>query len=254
MSTVVGFVTPPHYADPAPHEFPRTVAADVLTQQFPLPFPEFDWSLDTIGSRKTENGMVLAVRTLASLGCRAIGQAGTPFGWAGTRGEAGARRRLRRLQDAAGVPVVTTAAAILDALRALGARRVVLAATYYPEEWKPSWAAFVGSCGFEVAGAENLADLGLAAPDELWRLGWAMPPRLVAEAVRRAGRHGADAVVVTGTGNRTLGRIAELERLAGCPVVAADTVLYWHLASTLGLPVVEGSFGALERCTPWTSP
>lgn len=253
MTVMVGFVTPPHYADPAPYEFPRTIAAAVLTQQFPLPFPEFDWILEAIGRRKTENGMVLAVRTLASLGCRAIGQAGTPFGWVGTSGEAGARRRLRRLQEAAHVPVVTTAVAILDALRALGARRVALAATHYPEDWKRSWAGFVASSGFEVAAAENLADLGLVAPEELWRLGWNMPRELLAEAVRRAGRHGADAVVVTGTGNRTLGRIAELERLAGCPVVAADTVLYWHLARTLELPVVEGSFGTLERCTPWTS-
>ena len=74
--------------------------------------------------------------------------------WACTSGSfvfglAGARAQARRVADRLGVPVSSTSLAFLSALRALGARRVAIGATY-PDDLTDLFRVFLEEDGFEV--------------------------------------------------------------------------------------------------------
>lgn len=238
--TTVGFITPPRWHDPAPHEFSHVCGVAVRTQQSILPLPDFDYRLETIGHVDTSAALAVQARLLASAECDLVVQVGTPFAWAGTTSEAEARARGEALEQAAGVPVIMTGLALIDALRALGARRPALACTYYDAAWRDGWAAFVARCGFEPAHVATMADQGLVQPgDTLARYGFAMSEELAQASVERTATAApeADAIVVTGTGTRTLWLAPVLERVLGRPIVGADTVGYWVAARLLGLPL-----------------
>ena len=68
-------------------------------------------------------------------------------------------------------------------------------------------------------------------------------------AVERGAGVGADAVVVTGAGCRTTPIIADLEALAGAPVIGADGALFWALADAAGLALRDDSVGELTEAT-----
>lgn len=248
---VIGFITPPRYADPAPAYFPSVIDAPVLTQQSPLPLLDLAYDhLSNVAWDQTSEALQLAARTLAAMGCDLIVQMGTPFGFAGALSEGEARERQAKLERAAGRPVVMTALALIDGLQALGVRRPALACTYYDATWRDAWMTFVRSCGFEVAYGATLEDERLvpATGSSLDVLGWRMTDELVEAALRAAdeGDPEAEAVVVTGTGSPTLQRLAQLERIAGKPVLGADWLPFWAAARRLDLSVKPGSFGCLQ--------
>jgi maleate cis-trans isomerase len=172
---------------------------------------------------------------------------GTPFGWAGLETEAEARKRAGEMSEAAGVPGVMAGTSIVDALRALGASRIALCPTYYPNEWRDAWQRFVALCGFEVTYCATMADQGLvdgiSSTDDY---GWRTGPQLIRAAVEiAASSGGSDAIVVTGAGCRTSPIIAELERIAGRPVIGSDTALFWSLARAADLALEPNALGAL---------
>ena len=110
--------------------------------------------------------------------------------------------------------------------------------TYYDREWRDAFAAFLACCGFPGITIASLADQGLVVSEtSLMDYGWAMTDELTRRSVSAiaSAAPGADAVVVTGAGTRTLHLLRDLEQQAGCPVVAADTSLYWAAARHVGL-------------------
>ncbi|MEM7427532.1 MAG: aspartate/glutamate racemase family protein [Pseudomonadota bacterium] len=244
--TNVGFISPPNWFDPSPQEFAALCAEPVGTQQFPLPLFGFTYRLSSIA--RTQPEQLLAARTLGACRCDAIAVCGTPFGWAGLSGEDEARAGAAQLTAAAGVPVVLTGTSIADALRALGAGKIALAPTYYDEDWKAAWKAFISGCGFNVVINDSLADQGIMPEKEIGSgntdtLGQATVCAAV-EAIA-ANPRGAEAIVVTGAGCRTNLYIDELERLAGMPVIGSDTAVFWALAKAAGVPLKTGALGAL---------
>ena len=232
----VGFISPPRWFDPAPAEFPTVCRAPVLTQQMPLPPPDFDYRLESIAGVESE--LTLATRTLAAGGCELVVQVGTPFAWAGTVSEADARMRCARIAATAGVPIIMTGLAIVDALRAIGAERPALACTYYDDDWRDAWASFVRTCGFEPVRAATMADQKLVdRRDTLESYGFDMPEELARRSILRVAADApeADVLVVTGAGVRTLTLIEPVEAESGRPLVAADTAAYWAAAQALGV-------------------
>ncbi len=235
---IIGFISPPRWFDPSPDEFPTVCVDPVRIQQMTLPLPEFDYGLESIAG--AVDALKLCTRTLVAAGTNVVAQVGTPFAWAGVSSEAEARARCNALETAGGVPVVMTALAIVDALTALDVRRVALACTYYDSTWEDGWRSFIGCCGFQTVHAANLLDQGLvASSNPVEEHGFDMSTQLACESIRRVidSAPGAQAVVVTGSGTRTLGLIAELEEYADRPVVGADTALYWAVARELRLDV-----------------
>ncbi len=242
---IVGFVTPPRYASPSIVEFPAAIDAAVLVQQCFPHLPNFDYALSSIAA--AHPAVCAAAGMLGEAGCQAVGMEGTPFDWAGCRTEAEARDRVARMGDAAGVPGVMTGTSIIDALRAVGARRVALCPTYYPADWRDGWGTFVEACGFEVTYCRSMADEGLTGSiTDVDDHGWTIGPALITAAVARAGAHGpSDAIVVTGAGCRTTPLIAQLEAAAERPVIGADSALFWALARAAGLALHPGALGHL---------
>ena len=244
---IIGFLSPPRYLDPAPGEFPHVVTEPVRTQQAPLLMPDFVYDLESIAD--TGGAMALNAATLKAMGCDLVAQVGCPFCWAKAASEEEARERCREISRAASLPVIMTGLAMVDALRALGVKRVAANCTYYDGPWRDAFAAFLGLCGFEVVHASNLADQDLAAKvGSVDDYGWSMTKELTRRSLRIVGHAcpEAEAIAVTGAGARTLSLLAEAEKGLGRPVVAADTALYWAAARELGLTLLP-FMGSLAR-------
>ena len=243
----IGFISAPAWFDPAPAEFPTVVEEAVRTQQAPLLRPTFDYRLESIA--RVQPDLELCARSLKASGCDLVAQVGSPFAWAGAGVEAAARARSESMTRAAGIPCLMTGLAIVDGLRALGAVKVAVTATYYEADWRDSFRAFLRVCGFEPIHVSTLADQGLvAAHARMTDYGWSMTPELTQRSVRAVAEAApqAEAIVVTGAGTRTLALLAALESQTARPVIAADTVLYWAIARKLNL-ALKPEMGALAR-------
>jgi maleate isomerase len=130
-----------------------------------------------------------------------------------------------------GRPVVTTGQAMLDALAALGARRVMLIdPPWFPPELSERGGAWLEGAGFEIAAA---MPAGLPSGQEN------IHPGQLYRWIRANLAHGAEAVAIGGNGFRAVGAIEALEADLGIPVITANTALLWQTLRTLGLPTAE---------------
>jgi maleate isomerase len=135
-------------------------------------------------------------------------------------------RRLREAIVEAGAPrAVTTSGALLDALRALGTRRVALG-TPYVSSLGQYLAEFVAAAGFEPVSLANLEmEGGIAdvADDEVERL---VAAAMVPEA---------EALFLSCTNLPTVGALASLEARLGIPVLSANQVTMWAALRAAGV-------------------
>ncbi len=145
----------------------------------------------------------------------------------------------RRIEDATGLPALATADAILAALGALGARRVVLV-TPYIEAVHAREIAFLEAGGFDLAGSSCL---GVDGNAEMARIA----PVAIAEQTRAAvaAASAAEVCLISCTAIRSGVLIAALEAEIGMPVVTSNTAMAWHVARTLGLRDGVQGFGRL---------
>lgn len=129
---------------------------------------------------------------------------------------------LASLGERLGVPAFTAATAVVDALHALGARRIALASPY-PETLTRASAAYWASHGFEVtAVASALTDATQFHPIYSIRSGTA-----AGLLQQLANAPGTDAVLMLGTGMPTLGPLLEANRGGGTPVLSCMLCLGW---------------------------
>ena len=127
-------------------------------------------------------------------------------------------RRLVRAMVAAGAPAaVTTSGALLQALAALGVRRVAVA-TPYVEDVTARLHDFLAEAGVATVSG---AHLGLEAGI------WKVPYETTARLLRDADSPAAEAVFVSCTNLPTYDLIAPLERELGKPVLTANQVTLW---------------------------
>jgi len=149
-----------------------------------------------------------------------------------------------------GIPATTTATATVQALGALGVRRVAVATPYTPEV-NQRLVGFLESSGYAVAGLE-----GLGLDDD--RTINAVPLEAVYRLARRADRPGAEALFLSCTGLRTVGILGVLEADLGKPVVSAVSASLWHSLRLAGVAQPLPGYGRLfDRAVgngPGTSP
>jgi maleate isomerase len=132
----------------------------------------------------------------------------------GLAGEA----ELRTLMERAGARrAITTSGALLEALAALGARRVAVA-TPYDAELTARLAAFLGEAGHQVVGTSRLELRG-----HIWRVSAAS----VRELVEALPLDDADAVVISCTNLPTHDVLPQLEEAIDRPVVSANLATMW---------------------------
>ena len=144
--------------------------------------------------------------------------------------EAGVEERsCGELAERFAYPIVTAAAAVEQALRALGAKRLAIASPY-PEWIHEACLAHWRRRGFEVTSACT------ASPDMEDTYGiYSLDPRRAADLfAERLVDNQADAVLITGTGMPTLSAIARLQAGLGQPVLSSNLCLAWACLRAAG--------------------
>ena len=132
----------------------------------------------------------------------------------GLAGEA----RMREAMERGGARrAITTSGAILEALQALGARRVAVA-TPYDAALTGKLADFLAEAGIATTG---IGYLGMA--HDIWRV----TAGSVRELAHATPRDGADALVLSCTNLPTHDVIAPLEAELGIPVISANLATMW---------------------------
>jgi maleate isomerase/arylmalonate decarboxylase len=128
------------------------------------------------------------------------------------------------IQRATGVPGVTTAGAVVEALRHFGAGTIAIAAPY-GEAMVAHEAGFLQTLGFRIAAAQGLG-IGASGPEDFVRLRMVSPAHIYALA-RATVVAGTDALFIACTDLATLSVVAALEADLGIPVVTSNQATLW---------------------------
>ena len=162
--------------------------------------------------------------------------------------------QARMISDMTGVPTVATSAALIEALTALEARRIVVA-TPYSADLNESSAAFWKASGFEVIRISGV-DLGGArksveplSSKPISHAGIQFP-HVAYNLARSAYDAGADAVVVSGAGLRTIEVASAFERDFGIPFVSSSLATIWASLQAAGVRESITGFGRLMEQQP----
>jgi arylmalonate decarboxylase len=146
---------------------------------------------------------------------------------------------VESIRASTGLPCTSMSTAVIEGLRAVGGRRLAVA-TAYIDDVNQRLARFLGESGFEVASMMGLSieisgTAGAVTDAELLALG-----RRAAEAAT-----GADAILVSCGGLRTLDITAPLEEATGLPVVSSMPAALWAAARLVGHDGRSPGFGRL---------
>jgi len=144
---------------------------------------------------------------------------------------------LARIQSATGLPCVATSQALVAALQALSARRVVLLSPYTAAV-NDREAAYFAEHGFEILGN---AGLDCRTGREMMAIA---PQAWHAFATGHA-HAGADAYVLSCTTVRTAETIEALEHSLGRPVVTSNTAVAWYCMRKLGVLAGVPGYGRM---------
>ncbi|WP_046504023.1 maleate cis-trans isomerase family protein [Streptomyces odonnellii] len=216
--TTVGFLYPGHSAE---DDYPRMEALfgiDIRLAVVHTDIGEDAHRVDALIEMGSADRLARGVEELRLAGAQSVVWACTSgsfvYGWEG------AHEQTRALARAAGLPASSTSFAFVHAVRALGAERVAIAATY-PEDVTACFTAFLKSAGIEVvadraSGIVTAAEVGTWGRDQVLELA-------------HAGDHpDAQAVLVPDTALHTAAFVPELEEALGKPVLTANQVSVWE--------------------------
>jgi len=149
------------------------------------------------------------------------------------------REVSQRITACTGKPATTTSTALIEALRHLGLKRVVLGAAY-DDRVNAIASAFLEANGFTVLAAHGLGmadnlEVGRLGDDSAWKLG------------SRIDRPEADGVVLACTNWKTMNAIERLEARLGKPVVSTTQASVWAALRMLGEEQGVPGYGRLLR-------
>jgi arylmalonate decarboxylase len=152
-------------------------------------------------------------KSLADQGAQAIVLMGTSLSF--YKGAAFNRELTQRITQASGRPATTMSTAVIEGLRSVGGRRLAVA-TAYEDEVNRRLQTFLHEEGFEVLaikglGIEKVEDIRNVTQDGLLKF----------SAGVAASAPGAEALLVSCGGLRTLDLIAPLEQQCRIPVVSS---------------------------------
>jgi maleate cis-trans isomerase len=209
-----------------------SVLADVVHTSMDEDAHDVEVLLDLGSARRLHKGADTLQRDGAEVAVWACTSGSFVFGWEG------AQRQVDELAEHFGGPASSTSLAFVAALRALGLRRVAIAATY-PEPVTECLVDLLGDAGFEVlrSGSQGIvtaAEVGTLSEDAL-------------VAFVTAGDHpDAEVVLVPDTALHTVRSLDTLEAALGKPVLTANQVSVWEALRMAGHEVPPRSgFGTL---------
>ncbi|MFC9425410.1 MULTISPECIES: decarboxylase [unclassified Streptomyces] len=238
--TTVGFLYPGHSAE---DDYPRIemlLASDVRLQVVHTDIGEDAHRVDALLEMGAGERLAAGVEELRLGGAEAVVWACTSgsfvYGWDG------AHEQTRALARAAGLPASSTSFAFAHAVRALGAERVAVAATY-PDDVTEYFGVFLKSAGIEVV-ADRASGIITAAEVGTWG-------REQVLELARAGDHpDAEVVLLPDTALHTAGCLPELEEALGKPVLTANQVTVWEGLRLAERTVREPKLGTLFASRP----
>ncbi|MFJ2741741.1 decarboxylase [Streptomyces sp. NPDC087440] len=229
----VGVVAPFDFA--LDRELWRWVPDGISLHLTRTPFVPVEVSLDLARLVSEHQTLREAVRALIAVEPQVVAYACTSGSFVG--GLAGERAMCEAMSRAGatepdspsgGLPSVTTSGALLEALGALGARRVAVV-TPYTESVTRSLEEYLAQAGIVITGREFLG---------LTRHIWKVPYRDVVDMARRAVVGAADCLFISCTNLPTYDVIPQLEAELRMPVLSANQVTLWSALRRLGAEAV----------------
>jgi len=183
-------------------------------------------SLTPEGYAAAFDAIPAAADDLAGKGVDAIMVIGTSLTF--YRGPDAHDRLLQKLRTSTGLPVSSMSQAIVDGLRAVGARRVAVA-TAYTDVVNARLKELLAAAGIDVLSLECFNILEFGGPS---RKSEADIIALSGEAVAKA--PGADGILISCGGLRTLGVARPLEDRHRIPVVSSTPAAFWAAMRLVG--------------------
>lgn len=205
----------------------------------PLMYPDVEWvskgtgvqSLTPEGYDPAMKAILPAAEALAKEGVEAVMVMGTSLTF--YKGAAVHRRLMEDMARVTGLPVGTMSQAVIDGLRAFGAKDVAVA-TAYNDVVNDRLRHFLSDEGFSVRALKGFGisefggPAGAKSEQEIIDLG----DEAIGEA--RAGGIEAEGLLVSCGGLRTLGVLAPLEARNGIPVVSSTPHAFRHAVRLAG--------------------
>jgi len=178
-----------------------------------------------------------AAEKLAAKGADAIELLGTSLTF--YKGEAFNQKLRETVTKASGLPATTMSNGVIEGLKAVNAKRVA-AATAYNDVVNDRLRAFLIEHGFEPV---VVTGMGIEDKDKAEK----MPQNEVLEFASRVFKSapGADSMLVSCGGFRTLELIAPLEERTGVPVISSMPHGMWAGARLVGLSGTAPGYGKL---------
>ena len=193
-----------------------------------------------------------AVKLLSEINARAFAYACTGVNM--VAGDEGDIAQARRIIELTGRPAVPTSIALVEALTAFEARRIVLA-TVLPPDLNEITAAYWRTCGFEVLGIGGMNLGGPRRPAEplssvpISSVGL-QTPAVVYNMARSVYDARADAVVVINANLRSIEIAAQFERDFGIPFISSGIATMWATLQAAGVRQPVAGFGRLLEEQP----
>ena len=229
---LLGLIAPPaNY--PVPPEGLTLYGSDLRFTVYGLGLP----TMTPEGYDSVIDKIVPAARQQAKEGANAISIFGTSLTF--YKGAAFNQKLIDDVHKATGLPTTSMSTAVVEGLRAFGARRVTVA-TAYNDEVNRRLRTFLGESGFEVVALEGL---GLEAIGDPGKVTQSDLQQFCAGVFKRASK--TDALLVSCGGLRTLELVAPLEQQCGVPVVSSTPHALWAGMRLLGLRVKARGYGQL---------
>jgi len=226
-------------------------AEDVTPPEGPVMYPDVTFvphrtgvaSLTPEGYDAAIDKVLPAAENLAARGVDAVMVIGTSLTF--YRGPEFHELLLERLRAATGLPVSTMSQAIVDGLRAVGATRLAVA-TAYSKVVNDKLAELLAFHGFEVGALESfgITEFGSGASAK----SGADIIDLSVKADEQA--DGADAILISCGGLRTLNVAKPLEDMRRKPVVSSTPAAFWAAMGLVGRSGRLSGYGRLLEEAP----
>ncbi|MEV1021016.1 Asp/Glu racemase [Streptomyces sp. NPDC050264] len=165
------------------------------------------------------------VHELVRCGAEAVAYLCTACSFAG--GVTGERALREAILSYGARQALTTSGAVVDALRAVGARRIAVVHPYQ-EPVDRLLAAYLAATGFDVVA---LTALGLGTVEDVYTVA----EQQVVDTVVKGDHPRADAVFISCTSLPTYDALPRLEERLGKPVISANQATAWALLDAVGL-------------------
>lgn len=200
--------------------------------------------LDIQRGTSEEFGEVMAayeerVKVLAAAGVDVIHPEGAPPFM--VQGRAGEQAIVSRWEQAYGVPVVTAPMTQVEAMAALGLRRVV-GVTYFSGSINDTFARYFADAGVEVAAMEGM---DVAFDEVQWLSERKVYAHTRAAFLKARAGGTVDGIYMLGSGWRVLGVVEALEQDLGVPVVHPTPARLWDIQRRLHVHQPVSGFGRL---------